>query len=65
MTFPPNRIVALLTFLTGIAAAVFVAVADVDWSTRAGVIGGVGLAVVAANRWLIGWQAHEARSPGS
>lgn len=55
----PNRVVALLTALTGLAAAVAVPLANLDWSSTAGVIAGVGAIAAAAVKWLDGWQKHE------
>jgi protein-S-isoprenylcysteine O-methyltransferase Ste14 len=60
-----NRIVALVTALVGLAGAVAPAVANMDWSSTAGVIAGVGVVAAAAIKWLDGWQKHEARTAGT
>lgn len=57
----PNRVVALATALFGLVAAVCVPLANLDWSSTAGVIAGIGAVALTANRWLIGWQGHEER----
>ena len=56
-----NRVVALLTALLGVGAAVAPVLADMNWHDTAGVIVGAGLACAAALKWLDGWQKHEAR----
>lgn len=56
----PNRLVALLTALMGLAAAVAVPASNLDWSSTAGVIAGLGTVAAAAVKWLDGWQKHEA-----
>lgn len=57
----PNRIVAILTAVCGLAGAIAVPVANLDLSSTAGVAAGLGTIVAAALSWLKGWQAHEAR----
>jgi hypothetical protein len=56
----PNRVVAIATALLSLAAAVAVPLANLDWSSTAGVIAGVGAVAAVALKWLDGWQAHEA-----
>jgi hypothetical protein len=68
--FPPNRVVVLLTPLVFVPAAGFVSAwvaknipgIDLDpaWVLGTFVAGGLS-AIVAANKWLDGWQAHEER----
>lgn len=58
----PNRVAVILTALVGLAGAVTVPLANLDWSSTAGVLGGLAVVLGAANRWLVGWQAHEART---
>lgn len=55
----PNRVVALLTALLGLVAAVAPAAANLDWTSTAGVIVGVGVVAAASLKWLTGWQKHE------
>lgn len=62
----PGRIATALAGLAGIATAVAPVVADMDWTSTAGVIAG-GLAVVyAIGEWLKGWRSyeHDAREAG-
>lgn len=56
-----NRVVVVGVFLTGLAGAVAIPLMDADLTTTAGIITAVIAAAAAANRFLIGWQAHEAR----
>lgn len=57
----PNRVATVIAVIAGIATAVAPVVANMDWSSTAGVIAG-GVAVVAAIvKWLDGWQKFEAR----
>lgn len=58
----PNRTVALVVAGLGLLAAVLPAIADMDWTSTAGVIGGLGGVVAIAYKWLDGWQKAEARS---
>lgn len=57
----PNRLVALATAVLGVAAAISVPLANLDWSSTVGVIAGIGAAAAAAVKWLDGWQQHEGR----
>jgi hypothetical protein len=60
----PNRIAVYLTAIAGLLTALAPVVADLDWTSTAGVIAGfVGVAGVVA-KWLDGWQKHEARAAG-
>jgi hypothetical protein len=61
MTLSLNRIVALLTALSGLLAAIVVPLANLDTSSTIGVAVGLGTVVAAAVKWLDGWQKHEAR----
>lgn len=56
-----NRVVAVLTALLGVAAAIAPVAADMDWTSTIGVITGVGVVAAAALKWLDGWQKAEAR----
>jgi hypothetical protein len=56
----PNRVATALAVLAGIATAIAPVIADMDWTSTAGVIaGGLG-AILAIGKWLDGWQKHEA-----
>lgn len=56
----PNRVATILAVIAGIATAVAPVVANMDWSSTAGVIAGGFAAVLAIVKWLDGWQKHEA-----
>lgn len=58
---PANRVVALATAVLGLIAAIAVPLADLDWSSTAGVIAGLGSVALIASRWLEGWQKWEAQ----
>lgn len=59
MRIAPNRVVAGLTALSGVAAAVAVPVANMDTSSTVGVLGGLVTVTGVAMKWLDGWQKHE------
>lgn len=56
-----NRVVVAVTFVAGLATAVTPAVADLDFTSTAGVIAGFAGITTAASIFLLGWQKHEAR----
>jgi len=56
-----NRVVVVLTALSGLAAAITVPLANLDTSSTIGVVSGLGAVVAAAVTFLIGWQKYEAR----
>lgn len=58
---PINRIVVILTVITGLVGAVVPVLANMDTSSVAGWIAGLGAATTAVITWLLGWQKHEAR----
>lgn len=62
--FAPNRIAVYLTVLAGVAGALAPVVADMDWSSVAGIVAGLGAIVATVVKWLDGWQKHEARQNG-
>jgi hypothetical protein len=62
MEITPNRIVAAGTVALGILGAVLVPLANMDLTSAAGVIAGLGAATLAALKWLDGWQKHEERT---
>lgn len=58
----PNRIVAIITAVLGLAAALAPVVADLDWESTAGIIAGIGVVAGVALKWLDGWQKYEERT---
>jgi hypothetical protein len=57
----PGRAATALAVLAGAAGAAAPAVANMDWSSTAGVIAGTLAIVGAITAWLKGWREHEAR----
>lgn len=57
----PNRIAVYLTALAALAAGLAPAIADLDWTSTAGVIAGLVAILSVVQKWLSGWQQHEAR----
>lgn len=57
----PNRIATYSGVLVGIVGAVIPVVVDMDTTSVAGWIAGIGAAITAIAVWLQGWQKHEAR----
>jgi drug/metabolite transporter (DMT)-like permease len=57
----PNRVAAGLAAVGAVAAGLAPVVANMDWSSTAGVAAGILGAVAVVNKWLDGWQKHEAR----
>ena len=55
----PNRVATLIAIIAGVLTAVVPAVANMDWTSTAGVVGGGFAVVVAIVKWLQGWQNHE------
>lgn len=55
----PNRIAVYLTILAGLATACAPLVANLDTTSTATLIAGLAAIVVAAVKWLSGWQATE------
>lgn len=62
MSLTPNRVAALATAFLGLAAAVAVPLASLDWSSTAGVIAGLGTVASVAVKYLDGCQKHEERN---
>jgi protein-S-isoprenylcysteine O-methyltransferase Ste14 len=56
----PNRWVTLAVSALGLAAGALPAVANLDWSSTAGVVGGAIVVLGVATKWLTGWQQWEA-----
>lgn len=57
----PNRVVAVIATLISLALAVLPVVANFDWTSTAGIIAGVVAVLGVTQKWLEGWQKHEAR----
>lgn len=57
--FAPNRIAVYLTALVGLLTALIPAIADFDWQSTAGLIGGAGTIMLIVRKWLDGWQQYE------
>jgi hypothetical protein len=57
----PSRVAAGLVGLSGVAAAVAPAVAELDTTDTASVLGGLATIVIAGVTWLIGRQQYERR----
>lgn len=58
----PNRVAVYLVAIAGLLTALAPAVADLDWTSTAGVLGGGALILGIASKWLEGWQNHENRT---
>lgn len=61
LKFYIGRVVTVLTAATSLLLAVTPAVADLDPSSTAGVVAGIGGLVLIVRKWLDGLQQHEAR----
>jgi cyanate permease len=60
-----NRIVALLTALAALAAGLAPVVADLDWESTVGIVGGLSAVTAVVYKWLDGWQKWEGRHDSS
>lgn len=60
--FLPNRLATMLLMVFGVAAAVLPVVANMDWTSTAGVIAGLGAISAALLTWLKGWKDNEAEN---
>jgi hypothetical protein len=58
----PNRVVALVAAVVSLSLAILPAVANFDWTSTAGVIAGLIAVLGIVQKWLAGWQLHEART---
>jgi membrane protein implicated in regulation of membrane protease activity len=58
--FLPNRIATMLLVIAGLAAAVLPTLANMDWTSTAGVFAGLGAVAAALVTWLNGWSKNEA-----
>lgn len=57
----PNRIVAVIAALISLALALLPVIANFDATSTAGVIAGILAILGIVQKWLEGWQKHEAR----
>ena len=57
----PNRLATYAAALAALCAAIVPVVADLDWTSTVGVIGGVGALSAVVWKWLDGWQKYEER----
>ena len=55
----PNRVATLMAIVASVLTAIVPAVANMDWTSTAGVLAGGFGVVVAIVKWLQGWQNHE------
>lgn len=58
---PTNRVVALATAILALALGVLPVIADMDWTSTAGIIAGLIAVLGVVAKWLEGWQRHEER----
>jgi hypothetical protein len=58
----PNRLATYAGIATGIIGAVVPVAIDMDTTTVAGWITGVGAIIGAIGLWMVGWQKHEGRT---
>ena len=57
----PNRLATYAAALAALCAAIVPVVADLDWTSTVGIIGGVGALSAVVWKWLDGWQKYEER----
>lgn len=62
MKLKPNRVAVYLTAAASLLGGLAPVVADLDLESTAGIVAGLSLLGVTVNKWLSGWQDHEARS---
>lgn len=55
----PNRVVLVILFVCGVAAAALPAAANLDWTSTAGVLGGLAAIATAIVTFVRGWQQWE------
>jgi hypothetical protein len=61
VTLLPNRIAVALTAVAALFGGLAPVVANLDLSSTAGVVAGLLSLTTVVNKWLEGWQKHEAR----
>lgn len=54
-----NRVVAVASVVVSLALAVLPVLADMDWSSTAGIVAGIVALLGVTDRWLKGWQQFE------
>lgn len=57
-----NRVVAVASVVVSLALAVLPVLADMDWSSTAGIVAGILALLAVTDRWLKGWQQFENRA---
>ena len=57
----PNRLATYAAALAALCAAIVPVLADLDWTSTVGIIGGVGALSAVVWKWLDGWQKYEER----
>ena len=57
---PINRIVAIVAAVISLALGLLPVIANLDWTSTAGVIAGIAAILGYVLKWLEGWQKHEA-----
>lgn len=62
MQIAPNRVAVYLTAGAALAGGLAPAVADLDVTSTGGIIAGLAVILGVVNRWLTGWQTHEANA---
>jgi uncharacterized membrane protein YebE (DUF533 family) len=60
MKLPPNRVVAISTALIALLLGLLPVLAEMDWTSTAGIIAGIVGLLTIAYKWLEGWQKWEA-----
>ena len=55
-----NRVVAIASAVISLALAILPVAANMDWKSTAGVIAGIVAVLGITQKWLEGWQKHEA-----
>lgn len=58
---PPNRIAVVVAAAITLALAALPVVADMDWTSTAGIVAGIVAVLGIVQKWLDGWQKHEDR----
>lgn len=57
----PNRVAVLLTSVAALLGGLAPVVANMDVTSTVGIVAGIGGVVAVVNKWLTGWQRHEAQ----
>lgn len=54
-----NRVVAVATAVVSLCLAALPVLADMDWTSTAGIVAGIIAVLGIVNRWLEGWSRYE------